>query len=443
MNTTDQSRIKSGLPGADAKVKQRNDIIAFSAQLSYNAEVSPGSTIIFDQVLINEGNLYVNTSGQFACLDNFVFVFMWSLKPHSSSSGRGLASLSRRGVDIKYGPQNSLFELSDGRNGNSQMSVVTQCVADPISAFTVTSAISPAPTYENTYSAFSGYRLASLESAVGFTAELRSDIDLIPGGRVIFGNVISNFGGHYSSLHGFFRCPDNGVYSFALPTHFPEGTEQWSVSNLMFDGSILLHGPITYNASADIDSGSSSMSILHECEAGKDLYVEAANAYTFPYNSYGAGLTSFSGYQICSDDCADLVAFSAILTQNVTNSLQDIPFEDVRINLGNAYNPSDGVFTCPDESLYLFIWSGTGSVGWIGADLYFDSVTTGRLYTTFTGDYGDQYGTSGTSSQSIIIRCSLGSTVSIRGGGITSSDFILADFSNFSGYHSLDNRFFL
>ena len=106
----------------------------------------------------------------------------------------------------------------------------------------------------------------------------------------------------------------------------------------MFDGSVLLKGPITYLADDLADSGSSSMGILHTCEKDKDVYVEAAHSYIFPSNTYGAKLTSFSGYRICSDDCADLVAFSAVLTYNSSSSDYDIPFEDVRLNLGNAYN---------------------------------------------------------------------------------------------------------
>jgi len=34
-----------------------------------------------------------------------------------------------------------------------------------------------------------------------------------------------------------------------------------------------------------------------------------------------------------------------------------IPFDDVMLNEGNAYNGNDGVFVCPHEGLYLFLWN--------------------------------------------------------------------------------------
>ena len=433
VNTEDRNNIKSIPSGTNVIAGERNDVVAFSAQLSTSTEVSEGSPIMFDNIVINEGGRYVNTSGQFICLDDFVYVFMWSLKPTGSSSNRCLASLSQQGNEVKHGPRTSIHSPSSNYNGNSHMQVAAQCQSNPVAAFTVVSGINPGPTYSGVYSSFSGFRLGSLETAVGFTAELSQDAYLFPGYRIFFDNVISNFGGHFNSVHSYFRCPDDGVYSFTVSTHYPEGSEQWSVANLMFDKRVLLHGPITYRATADTDSGSSSISTLHVCEKDKDLYVETANAYTFPYSAYGARLTTFSGYQICSDDCADLVAFSVVLGYNMTSTAVDIPFEDVRVNLGDTYNSSTGTFTCPDNFLYLFMWSGTGSKSWIILNLYFDSVIAGRVCNTENLS-GDHNGTSGTCSQSIIIRCSAGSVVTLRGAGINSLDFLLGDFSIFSGY---------
>ena len=398
---------------AKLKIKERNDIIAFSAQLSTNIEVSDGSTIIFDNIIINEGELYDNTTGQFECLDDSVYVFMWSLKVLGGSSSRGFTSITQQGEEFMHGPQTSIYSLDSGTNGSSQMLVLAQCQTDPFTIFEVVSGIDPAPTYQNTHSSFSGYRLGPTDVVVGFSAELSQDVNRFLGSRIFFDNVISNFGGWYNSLHGFFQCPDDGLYSFTVSIHILEGMEQWSVSNLMFDGNVLLHGPITYRATDTTDSGSSSISILHQCEKSKDLYVEATDAYAFPYSTYGANLTTFPGYRICSDDCADLVAFSAVLSYNVTYSNLDIPFDNVRLNLGNAYNESSGEFTCPDELLYLFMWSGTGNRGSISLNLHFDLDQIGRLYYTRTEDYDDEYGTSGTSSKSVILQCSAGSTVTL------------------------------
>ena len=74
------------------------------------------------------------------------------------------------------------------------------------------------------------------------------------------------------------------------------------------------------------------------CQAGQDVYVEADQSYTFPYNLYAAGMTSFTGVKLCQP-CGNYVAFSAILSPNVTTpSLEDdLVFDNVLLNLGGAY----------------------------------------------------------------------------------------------------------
>ena len=101
-----------------------------------------------------------------------------------------------------------------------------------------------------------------MESAVGFTVELSSDTPLFPGSRFFFDKVITNFGGMYDAEHGYFECPDSGIYSFTVTTHFPESDNQWSVSKLIFDGQTIIHGPITYWATEDTDSGLSSVTVV-------------------------------------------------------------------------------------------------------------------------------------------------------------------------------------
>ena len=117
----------------------------------------------------------------------------------------------------------------------------------------------------------------------------------------------------------------------------------------------------------------------------------------------------------------------------MTSGDVDIPFEDVRLNIGIAYNSSTGAFTCPDNFLYVFMWSGAGSEIFTVLELFVDSALTGRVCNT-NNSAGDEFGTSGTCSQSIIIKCSEGSIVTLRGGYIDSTSFLLADFTIFSGY---------
>ena len=223
-------------------------------------------------------------------------------------------------------------------SGVSQMTAVVQCSSSPV---IVVSGSNPAPTYHS-YSFFSGYHLAPVESAVGFTVELSTDTYIFPGGRIFFDKVISNFGGQYNIQHGYFKCPDSGIYAFTISASFPEFENQWSVSKLVFDGETVLQGPITHWATEADDSGSSSVTAVLQCQQGKDVYVEPKEAYTFPYNVYGARLTSFSGARLCSTDCDDYVSFSAILSHNVTSPTGTVIFDHIIINQGTAYNPADG-----------------------------------------------------------------------------------------------------
>jgi hypothetical protein len=49
------------------------------------------------------------------------------------------------------------------------------------------------------------------------------------------------------------------------------------------------------------------------------------------------------------------VAFTARLRNNVTaRSLQNLIFDDVLTNIGNAYNPDTGIFKVPYSGRYLF-----------------------------------------------------------------------------------------
>ena len=408
-----------------SNVKKDDTLYAFTASLSSNTDISQGSVIIFHDVTINEGEMYAGTDGLFNCPDDGIYMFIWSVRMQFESISRCLTSLVIGGEKVKYGPKTSY--LSGYFSGGSQMVAVVQCSSAPVA---VVSAIAPAPTYWGS-STFSGYRLASVESAVGFTAELSSDQDLFPGDKIVFDRVISNIGGQYDAERGIFECPDSGIYSFTVSAHFPEHENQWSVSKLVIDGETVLQGPITHWAIAGTDSGSSSVTAVVQCEQGKDVYVEAKEAYTFPYNVYGAGLTSFTGARLCSTDCDDYVAFSAVLTHNVT-SIGPVVYDNVLINQGGAYNPSDGTFICPDDKLYVFTWSGTMTLGGSYIDLFFDDTLAKVNGMQYTDCGEDSCGTSGTSSQSTIIRCSTGSILYLR---LTASiGTFLSDYSVFSGY---------
>ena len=93
----------------DTKAEAMNDtnstLYAFTAELSSTATIAPGSTIVFDRVITNVGGLYFNTSGQFACPDDGLYVFLWSIW-RASSNDEGMqciTTLRQGGTDKKDG----------------------------------------------------------------------------------------------------------------------------------------------------------------------------------------------------------------------------------------------------------------------------------------------------------------------------------------------------
>ena len=57
------------------------------------------------------------------------------------------------------------------------------------------------------------------------------------------------------------------------------------------------------------------------------------------------------------------VAFLAMLTSDVTVHHQNILFDDVKLNIGNAYNPIHGNFIAPFNGSYLFTVSACSENG--------------------------------------------------------------------------------
>ena len=202
----------------------------------------------------------------------------------------------------------------------------------------------------------------------------------------------------------------------------------------MFNGDSVLRGPMTYIATTTHDSGSSSITALVQCQSGKDFYVEAEQSYNFASTLYGAHLTSFSGFRLCSQ-CYNLVAFSAVLTTNVTRNDMDIPFERELLNMGDAFDPFTGVFSCPDVALYMFQWSATSSSGYCSLDLFVNDTRIMQNFMTMQ-DTSIIDGTSGTASQSAMVWCNPGDTVSLRGNNLSIINLriLLAEHTTFSGY---------
>ena len=61
-----------------------------------------------------------------------------------------------------------------------------------------------------------------------------------------------------------------------------------------------------------------------------------------------------------------------------------IPFEVTRTNVGNAMNPSTGIFTAPRPGKYFFTYSGISSADNSHIELHLNGVLLGKAYSVQT-----------------------------------------------------------
>ena len=422
-----------------ANLLESNGVVAFSAELSANAELAGGSTIIFDHEITNAGELYFPNSGQFACVDDGLYVFFWSSMKHSVTEFEGMrciTKLRKGGTDYKFGPKTSYY--STYYSGVAEMTAVLQCSTSPPTAITVvTVPYSEELGMNSVYhflSSFSGFQL---NTTIAFTVKLSHDQYLFEGSRIRFGDIISNFGIHYDDTNHRFRCPDNGVYSFSVSTHTSDPSTPWSVARMVLEKEVILLGPMTFIATNEYDSGSASTTAIVQCTEDFSVYVEAQASNDFPHNSYSASLTSFTGFKLY-DVIEGAVAFTVIATQNqtITTANQKILFDKVVTNIGNAFDEAQSHFLCPDNDYYLFTWGSAATYegGHTNIELLQDDSRVSILYLTPTSGESDITHTSGSSSKSVITQCSATSKFTISGSNVNDNRVYLAHYTTFSGY---------
>ena len=427
-------------PVDKAHVEQPNStaLIAFAAELSSSKTFADETTVEFDNEIVNVGGLYFPNNGQFVCPDSGLYVFMWSISKPSVAEVEGMRCITKLrigGTEQKYGPKTSYNSfIGTSWSGYTEMMSVLQCSLSPPTAITIRAApwsqTIPATTY-NGRSAFLGFRL---HTGIAFTAEVSTDRYIFDGGKMIFDSVLSNYGGHYDHVHGYFRCPDNGIYVFSVSTQTTDPSTPWSVSRLMKEEEVVVHGPITYIATEAYDSGSSSTTTVLQCTTGHSIYVEAQAAHHFLYNSYAPQLTAFTGFKL-SDMTEAAIAFTAVMTANhtTTTERQTFMFDKMITNIGNTFNPITSTFLCPGDSYYLFTWTITLNYGGGLSDvaLYMDDTYIKRNRCTIQYE-DDDTGTSGSCTTSTIRQCAPGSVFQLKGMDVQERVY-LGEYTTFSG----------
>ncbi|XP_069135406.1 complement C1q tumor necrosis factor-related protein 3-like [Argopecten irradians] len=124
------------------------------------------------------------------------------------------------------------------------------------------------------------------------------------------------------------------------------------------------------------------------------------------------------------------VAFSAYLSQdtNVQGIGNVFKFDNVITNVGNAYNPTTGVFTCPVSGTYVFMWSlEIFNTGFAHALLVKNGVNVGWDY---TGD--DHYPSMMTQASVLVL--SAGDVITVQLGPHSFSTQLRERNTSFNGF---------
>ena len=101
----------------------------------------------------------------------------------------------------------------------------------------------------------------------------------------------------------------------------------------------------------------------------------------------------------------------------------------VLINIGNGYNPRNGIFTCPQDGVYVFTWTvmdGSRQQG-CRANIYKNGVRSLEAY-SWEGSQG--YAEDATNT--VVYQLSVGDTVFIK--TITCDQFDGYPYTGFSGW---------
>ena len=100
----------------------------------------------------------------------------------------------------------------------------------------------------------------------------------------------------------------------------------------------------------DADGGTGTLTRMIECHEGDQVTLRMPGGGRYLIGQ----VTSLTGYRLPVAD----VAFHARLSASIDiRNGTAIPFDDATVNNGGFYSPDLGFFQCPDDELYVFMWS--------------------------------------------------------------------------------------
>ena len=334
---------------ADFLENDFNQSVAFTVELSETAAIVNNVHFTFDRVLIDTGSNIIPLLGVFDCPDDSWYLFMWSIH---APEVRLIATLVKNGEDIKYGPVTS--EIDGSHSGSSSMASLLQCTAgvkvwlkavgwpDTTSCNIV----------EEVYTSFTGFKVFDeFSTRAAFTAQLSANTSSSSYEPIVYDDVIVNVGGNYNSDTGEFTCTEDGIYLFIMSLHLATSSSDLVLRK---NGGIAYYGPHAINSQASSrDTGTSTMTRLLECDAGDVITLTTSDARELLANA-----NSWTGFHLYDPDVENTVAFHAHLSATTDFINGNVLIFDVDpVNIRGHYKKNFGTFICPDNDIYVFIWT--------------------------------------------------------------------------------------
>jgi len=424
-----------------ADCQSKPDVVAFTKGQTSHLHLAQGETVPFNKEITNFGATFDSTNA-FVCNVAGLYAFHFHALTRSGSeiwleifkNGNYIASeyASTTG-DYAGAGQGLLLHLTEGdrvyvKAHDNYDNAIYGAGDEDYSTFTGV-LIRPG-IFEN---------LQNNDDAFGFTVGLDHHV-VLDGDKVKYNvtitNVTSSVGsGGYDANTGDFTAPRTGLYIFHFHSLARSGQQLYLD---MYHNDQYVESAYGFKSDSFADAGNTVILYLH---GGDKIYIkgsdnEAVQLFGDPtqiYNTFSGALLSGTytpqGNQVPPPE----VAFSVGSTINLNgNSSSDhkIKYDRIFTNLGNAYNPNTGVFTCRYSGIYVFHYHALSQLDKpVYIDLYHNYLYVDSLYGHNPGGYA-------AGSNTAVIELLSGDTVYLDESSYNSWEYggIYEVYSTFSGY---------
>lgn len=406
---------------------EHGSLVGFTAWKQSRQEVEAGDKIVFDGIILNEGNHYDIIFNWFECPYNGVYFFSATLRGDDTRKYTS-AILVKDSVNLltiyTYNPTNPLSSASN--SGLIRCSAGERLWLE--AAYDDGVVNGQQAIHESTFTVFminnedflnvstngAEYK-TSLEhgNIIGFTAFKTTVQDYVTGDRIIYEQTLINEGGHYIPQTSQFQCPINGIYYISISSYY--------------GSSGILNIGIALNSLFSLHSRSSrenrhkqvSSSRLLQCDIGDHISVralaEGAIESGSPSRTTFTVMLMYSNTNLntSTEAHSSFVGFTAFKkdSQNYLSG-DTIIFDAVLLNEGDHYQPLLGRFICPAHGIYFV----EVTVKRLSSDVLFLDVEHAtnslfRLSSTDSKNPGDSI------HNSALVRCFTGEQISVKGAG--------------------------